>query len=67
MSGMNPESKARLHHINGMLELLNEKLNDFQEQLESASGPLAFELRHRIEKEIKPSIKQYEDERDSLM
>lgn len=63
----NEEKERRIQHLNKLLSLLNDKLNMFEEQLKSAMGPLSFELQYRIENEIKPSIKKYEDERDSLM
>ena len=53
----------RLAGLEGLLELLYEKLGVFEQELiVTASTPAKFELKQRIKREIMPSIRQYEAE-----
>ena len=59
-------NKIRLKSIKENLLLLNNKLILFRKLLESASGDTAIELQYRINKEILPAIKEFEDEQNDL-
>lgn len=63
---MDELKQQRLKALKVNLSLLNEKLNDFYEELKCASGKRATELQHRIDKEILPAIKRLEDEQNDL-
>jgi hypothetical protein len=53
----------RLNELEEILDLLYEKLGDFQKELVTSASPgIQFELKQRIRKEILPSIRSYESE-----
>jgi hypothetical protein len=53
----------RLNELEEILDLLYEKLSDFQKELITSASPnIQFELKQRIKKEILPSIRSYEAE-----
>jgi len=55
--------RQRLVDLKELLELLYEKLGDFERELiVTASTPAKFELKQRIKREILPSLRQYEAE-----
>ncbi len=55
--------RQRLADIKEILEVLYEKLGEFQKELvSSASPPIKFELKHKIKREILPDIRRYEAE-----
>ena len=55
--------RQRLADLKDNLELLYEKLGEFERELiVTASAPAKFELRKRIKREILPSIRRYEAE-----
>ncbi len=55
--------RQRLTDLEGLLELLYEKLSEFERELiVTASTPAKFELKQKIKREILPSIRQYEAE-----
>ena len=54
---------ARLNDLKDILNLLYEKLGDFEKELIiSSSKPANFELKQRIKREILPGIRKYETE-----
>ena len=54
---------ARLDDLKDILELLYEKLGEFEKELIiSSSKPANFELKQRIKREIIPDIRKYETE-----
>lgn len=56
-------NRTRLSDLKKILNLLYEKLGEFEEELIiSSSKPAKFELKQRIKQEILPSIRQYETE-----
>lgn len=53
----------RLAHLENHLQLLYEKLGEFETELIiNANAPAKFELKQRIKREILPKIRQYEVE-----
>ena len=55
--------RDRLNDLKDNLELLYEKLGEFEKELIiSSSKPSNFELKQRIKREILPSIRKYETE-----
>ncbi len=55
--------RDRLNDLKDILELLYEKLGEFEKELIiSSSKPANFELKQRIKREILPSIRKYETE-----
>ena len=55
--------RQRLEDLEGLLELLYEKLGEFERELiVTSSAPAKFELKQRIKKEILPSLRRYEAE-----
>lgn len=55
--------RQRLADLESLLQLLYEKLGEFETDLIiNASTPAKFELKQRIKREILPSIRQYETE-----
>ena len=55
--------RQRLADLKELLDLLYEKLGEFQKELiVNANTPAKFELKQRIKREILPSIRQYEAE-----
>ncbi|NEO77664.1 hypothetical protein [Moorena sp. SIO4G3] len=55
--------RARLNDLKDILELLYEKLGEFEKELIiSSSKPANFELKQRIKCEIIPDIRKYETE-----
>lgn len=55
--------RARLDDIKDILDLLYEKLGEFERELIiSSSKPANFELKQRIKREILPDIRKYETE-----
>ncbi len=55
--------RQRLADLEGLLELLYEKLGEFERELIiTASTPAKFELKQKIKREILPSIRRYEAE-----
>jgi len=55
--------RQRLAHLKNLLELLYEKLGEFEQELIiSGSTPAKFELKHKIKREILPDIRRYEAE-----
>ncbi len=55
--------RARLNDLKDILELLYEKLGEFEKELIiSSSKPANFELKQRIKREILPNIRKYETE-----
>ena len=53
----------RLEDLEGLLELLYEKLGEFERELiVNASTPAKFELKQKIKREILPNIRRYEAE-----
>lgn len=55
--------RQRLENLEGLLELLYEKLGEFERELiVTASTPAKFELKQRIKREILPSLRRYEAE-----
>jgi hypothetical protein len=55
--------RARLNDLKDILELLYEKLGEFERELIiSSSKPANFELKQRIKPEILPDIRKYEAE-----
>jgi hypothetical protein len=55
--------RARLNDIKDILELLYEKLGEFEKELIiSSSKSVNFELRQRIKRDILPNIRRYETE-----
>ncbi len=56
-------ARQRLEDLEGLLELLYEKLGEFERELiVTASTPAKFELKQKIKREILPSIRRYEAE-----
>ena len=56
-------ARDRLNDLKDILELLYEKLGEFEKELIiSSSKPANFELKQRIKREILPSIREYETE-----
>ena len=54
---------ARLNDLKDILELLYEKLGEFEKELiMNSSKPANFELKQRIKREILPDIRKYEIE-----
>ncbi len=57
------KNSTRLNYLKDILELLYEKLGEFQKELVMSSNALAkFELNQRIKREITPLIRKYEAE-----
>lgn len=55
--------RDRLNDLKDILELLYEKLGEFEKELIiSSSKPANFELKQRIKREILPDIRKYETE-----
>jgi hypothetical protein len=55
--------RSRLNDLKDNLELLYEKLGEFEQELIiSSSKPANFELKQRIKREILPLIRKYETE-----
>jgi hypothetical protein len=55
--------RTRLADLEGILELLYEKLGEFERELIiNANTPAKFELKQRIKREILPDIRRYEAE-----
>jgi hypothetical protein len=55
--------RTRLTDLEGILELLYEKLGEFERELIiNANTPAKFELKQRIKREILPDIRRYEAE-----
>jgi len=55
--------RQRLADIKEILEVLYEKLGDFEKELASTANiPVKFELKHKIKREILPDIRRYEAE-----
>jgi hypothetical protein len=55
--------RDRLNDLKNILELLYEKLGEFEKELIiSSSKPANFELKQRIKREILPDIRKYETE-----
>lgn len=55
--------RQRLADLEDILELLYEKLGEFEQELiMSSSKPAKFELKQRIKREILPDIRRYEAE-----
>ena len=55
--------RQRLAYLEDILELLYEKLGEFEQELIiSSSKPAKFELKQRIKREILPNIRRYEAE-----
>ena len=55
--------RQRLQDLEKNLQILYEKLGDFEQELIiTAHAPTKFELRQRIKREISPSIRRYEAE-----
>jgi hypothetical protein len=55
--------RSRLTKLESLLDLLSEKLGDFERELIiNNSAPVQFELKQRIKREIMPSIRRYETE-----
>lgn len=55
--------RQRLAYLEDILELLYEKLGEFEQELiMSSSKPAKFELKQRIKREILPNIRRYEAE-----
>ncbi len=55
--------RVRLDDLKDILELLYEKLGEFEKDLIiNANTPAKFELKQRIKREILPSIRKYETE-----
>ncbi len=55
--------RQRLADLEGLLELLYEKLGEFERELiVTASTPAKFELKQKIKREILPNIRRYEAE-----
>ncbi len=55
--------RQRLAYLEDILELLYEKLGEFEQELiMSSSKPAKFELKQRIKREILPDIRRYEAE-----
>jgi hypothetical protein len=55
--------RARLNDLKDILELLYDKLGEFERELViSSSKPANFELKQRIKREILPDIRKYETE-----
>ena len=55
--------RQRLADLEGLLELLYEKLSEFERELFiTASPPAKFELKQRIKREVLPYIRRYEEE-----
>ena len=55
--------RTRLNDLKDILELLYEKLGDFEKELIiNSSKPANFELKQRIKREIIPDIRKYETE-----
>ena len=53
----------RLNDLKDILELLYEKLGEFEKELIiSSSKPADFELKQRIKREILPDLRKYETE-----
>jgi hypothetical protein len=60
---MSMSDRQRLADLKELLDLLYEKLGEFQiELIVNANTPAKFELKQRIKREILPSIRQYEVE-----
>jgi len=60
---MSMSDRQRLADLKELLDLLYEKLGEFQKELiVNANTPAKFELKQRIKREILPSIRQYEAE-----
>lgn len=54
---------ARLNDLKDILDLLYEKLGEFEKELIiNANTPAKFELKQRIKREILPNIRKYETE-----
>ena len=55
--------RSRLNDLKDILDLLYEKLGNFEKELIiSGSKPANFELKQRIKREIFPNIRKYETE-----
>ena len=55
--------RQRLAHLKNLLELLYEKLGEFEQELIiTANIPAKFELKQKIKREILPDIRRYEAE-----
>lgn len=55
--------RQRLADLKELIELLYEKLGEFERELiVNASTPAKFELKQRIRREILPDIRRYEGE-----